>query len=382
MISGRLFAVAASAVFASLVDVGAQAQVPEARAIEETTIRTAGRPIGLSRADGASIRILVEGPEDQSPVDFRPHILKVDRGGTVSAPIEIPRIRCPDDNQPLAYGAGYSHYRSPLSVLPSGEMLAVATGGLCGVVGRLDANGKLLGMKQLRWGSPLRFRGDARIIEKSPDGSFVLSAGIAAAENDAWVVKVDANGAIVWSRRLGVGELLAYKSDSDGAGQALYGESSSNGSRYSLSLISLKKNGTEERRIRLMQCQGCRSTTGALLGSTAIYAPMRPSEPATAGIEVFDRAGKRTSSRTWQLGGDVLSLQVFGDRMVALSTSTDPLDTDGRIMTGMDATGAVRWRSPTMRIVDVAVSSDDIAVLVSGDNPAKDGWRVLRYSSP
>lgn len=379
---GRSLVVAALALLALLADVGSQAQVPEARAIAEAKIRATGRPIGLSRANDASIYILVESPEDGSTAGFRPHLLKVDRGGKVSPPIEIPRLSCPDDNQPLAYGMGYRHYRAPLSVLPSGEMLAVATGGLCGVVGRFDANGKLLGTKQLRWGSPLAFRGDVRIIEKSPDGSIVLSAGIAAAENDAWVVKVDAGGTVAWSRRLGVGELLAYKSAPDGSGQALYGESSGNGSRYSLSLIDLKANGTEERRVRLMQCQGCRSTTGALLGSTAIYAPTKPSEFATSGIEVFDRAGKRTGDRRWQLGGEIDSLLVSGDRMIGLSTATDPLDTDGRIMSGIDATGTVRWRSPTMRIVDLAVSNDDIAVLVSGNDPATDDWRLLRYASP
>ena len=378
---GRSLVVAALAVLAHLADVRAQAQVPEARAIAEVTIRATGRPIGLSHANDGSIYILVESPEDGPTAGFRPHLLKVDRGGTVSAPIDIPRLSCPDDNQPLAYGTGYRHYRAPLSVLPSGEMLAVATGGLCGVVGRFDANGKLLQTKQLRWGTPLRFRGDVRIIEKSPDGSFVLSAGIVAAENDAWVVKVDAGGTVSWSARLGVGELLAYRSAADGSGQALYGESSSNG-RYALSLIGLKETGTEERRIRLMQCQGCRSTTGALLGSTAIYAPAKPSKFATSGIEVFDRAGKRADIRRWQLGGEIVSLEVSGDRMIGLSTATDPLDTDGRIMSGIDATGTVRWRSPTMRIVDLAVSNDDIAVLVSGNDPATDDWRLLRYASP
>lgn len=382
MMYGRFFAVAASAVLALPADASAQAQVPEARAIVETTIRATGRPIGLSRAGDGSVHVLVESPEDQSPATFRPHLLRVERSGTASAPIDIPRLSCPDDNQPLAYGAGYRHYRAPLSVLPSGEMLAVATGGLCGVVGRFDSNGRLLQAQPLRWGSPLAFRGDVRIIEKSSDGSFVLSAGIAAAENDAWVVKVDSGGAVVWSKRLGVGELLAYKSASDGSGRALYGESSSNGSRYALSLVALKANGTEERRSRLMQCTNCRSTTGALLGSTTIYAPLKPSEPTTAAIEVFDRAGKRTSRRNWPLGGEVLSLQEGGDRMVGLSTSADPLDTDGRIMVGMDATGIVRWRSPAMKIVDIAVSNDDIVVLTSGNNPATDDWRLLRYASP
>lgn len=372
----------ASAVLALLANVGAQAQVPEARAIFETTMRVAGRPIGLSRANDASISILVDHPEDQPAAGFRPHLLKVDRAGAVSAPIEIPRLSCPDDNQPLGYGTGYGHYRSPLSVLPSGEMLAVATGGLCGVVGRFDAHGKLVQTKQLRWGNPLLYRGDVKIIEKSPDGSFVLSAGIAAAENDAWIVKVDAEGTVVWARRLGVGELLAYKSAPDGSGQALYGESSSNGSRYALSLIGVKANGTEERRIRLMQCQGCRSTTAALLGATAIYAPTKPSEPATAGIEVFDRAGKRTGNRRWPLGGEIVSLLASGDRMIGLSTSTDPLDTDARVMSVLDSMGTVRWRSPMMKIVDVSASNDDIAVLASGNNPATDPWRLLRYASP
>ena len=58
------------------------------------------------------------------------------------------------------------------------------------------------------------------------------------------------------------------------------------------------------------------------------------------------------------------------------------MDFYGRIMSMIDATGTVRWRSPAMRIVDLAVSNDDITVLVSGNDPATDDWRLLRYASP
>ena len=376
---GHFLAIMASAFLAAVTGLPVQADVPPAPALAETMIRPSGRPIGLARSEDGSAHVLVEAAEDQSPATHRPHLLKVDRAGTASPAIEIPRLSCPGDKEPLTYGAGYGRYRAPLSVLPSGEMLAVAGGGACGVVGRFDAGGKLLQAKPLLWGRPLEFRGDVRIIETSPDGSFVLAGGVVAAEHDAWIVKIDAQGAVAWSRSLGVGELLAYRSAPDGSGEALYGESSSDGRRYTLSRVELKAKGAAERRVRLMQCLNCRNTVAALLGSAAVYAPTKPQGLATAAIDIYDRTGKRSSSRPWSLGGEIQSLQMAGDGMVALTTLADPLDTDSRVLVGLDATGRAKWRTPAMNIVDVAVSNGDIVVLVTGKNPTVDDWRILRY---
>ena len=377
MATTRFLAITTFAILAAGLE--AHAQVPEVPALLETKVHASGRPIGLAPAGDGSTYILVESPEDHAPTTARPHLVKVDRAGTVSPAIEIPRLSCAGDNEPLTYGGGYGRFRAPLSVLPSGEMLAVAGGGTCGVVGRFDAGGKLLQATPLRWGRPLEFRGDVRVIETSPDGSFVIAGEVVAAEHDAWIVKIDAQGAVAWSRSLGVGELLAYRSAPDGSGEALYGESSSYGRRYTLSRVELKPKGAAERRVRLMQCAGCRNTIATLLGSTAIYAPSKPQGLATAAIETYDRAGKRTSTRPWQLGGEIQSLQTADEGMVALTTVADPLDTDSRVLAGLDATGRAKWRTPAMNIVDVAVANGDIVVLVTGKDPTVDDWRILRY---
>jgi hypothetical protein len=365
---GRWLAAVAALMAGLATAANVRAQAPAPREVASTALVIPGLANGLAPAGDNAVYLLVE-PDTNSPLRVQQsrYVLRADRSGKMSSPIAIRR---PDETYSFFSG-------SPIVVAPSGDMMIFEVEG----VSRFDAKGAFKQTRKLRWGKPAVYDGDLRIAARLPDGSAIINGGVQAGPSVQWLLKVGADGAVGWTRRLGAGSTLSsYRVYGDGTGRALWDRRLSgidDDDVYQTLLTTLDRNGRDIGNVAI-DCKLCR---GVVTASNVIVVR---EENDSMRIEVFDFAGRRLATAPWPYPM-IAHMVATDDGMVASTDTGDPDDPAEGLLIGVGAKGTVLWHRRASTVYDIVRAADGEIVTLSMESAPREGLHVFhidRYALP
>lgn len=360
------------------------AEILNGRQVYQAAFSTRGAPQGVTLGQEESAYVLVEDGAEPTSAS-RPYIQKISAAGNLLPKLDIARLSYPDGTPGSFRGDGRE---SPLYIIASGDMLA-RSGNLLGLY---DSAGRVKWAKELPSRQNTTFQLVTVRAGQGPDGRFLLYGGRSAGPSSPWLMNVKLDGSVAWIKQLGAaGSYEAYVGHSDGSGLLLWSrvipinrpfkdEEEAYQLPHETLLDVVRADGSVAHRTVLKSVP---TGPGAFFASGLITS--RFDGDKTTAIYVSDFTGRKLAEVAWPFEGPMLKALPAGDGIVGLVVDRSEA-WEKYFVASIAATGAVRWRTPSMKVVDFAgAANGDAFVLVQGDDAMgqpEDKWRVIRYSTP